>query len=360
MAGDVSSDAPIDVAGDAASDGGLRCGSRRCREPPPPPPWEPPFELAGEVGWRDSSEPLCNPYAGKLRGLDLWADGEGVYVLANVYNEDFDEGPPYPSGTALNVNDGTGWEAWYSAPAEPGSGGERRVKTAPDGTAWLWEGACPLRRVDGVDNTACAYSGPLQPGQVHMIDGSSGYLLASEGFAFFDSGEATVVGTLERAGPAVALWADAEGFLYLTQSNLYQGSTTTPVHAVDGVPEGDHSALWVNRRDDVWISTAEGALLHYDGISWSRVATEIPGEHLWAASDAVYFAGGRRFGRWTAAGGVEILLDFSDDRYSYIADMHGNAEADEVYLLIDDFEYEEYACGRAFTVWYDGEVFRRF
>lgn len=361
-AADGSTDAPADVTGDPASDGGSReCGGRACREPPPPPPWDAPLELADEVGWRDSTEPLCNPYAGQIAGLDMWADSEGVYVLETIFNDGFDRGPPYRSGTALNVNDGTGWKVWYSAPTEPGSGGQYRVKTAPDGTAWLWPGACPVRRVSGVEETACAYSGALRPGFMHMLDRSTGYFFSGGvDFAFLDSGEATVVSSLDRAEADVALWADADGFLHLTQTNLYRGSTTAAVAAVEGVPEGDYAALWVNRRDDVWITTAEGSLLHYDGSTWERIVTGVSAIHLWADSDVVYFADIRRFGRWTAAGGVEILLDLTDDRYSHIGAMHGNAEADEVYLLIDDFEYEEYACGRAFAVWYDGEVFRRF
>lgn len=386
-------------AGDAAPERILRPPADAPPPPPPPtyedpepaPTWEPGF-LSEDVGWQQSRAPLCNPFTGRPRGVDIWADGRGVFVVEDIRNVR-DLGPGsvrYPSGTAVHFNEGSGWETWYEARRRGGVGGASELTGIPNGSVWMLGGACPLRRLDGPGDSRCVYT-KGRPDKVHMTGDREGWIVR-------DGAEATLIKL--RDGEVVAshgtpdgsrivdLGADDRGVVVLTSSGVYErtGTGLESLSDLPPIPEDQGvSATWVGSRDDIWLGTdaseAEGMpfLLHYDGTEWNtiRIASTDALEtgftigHLWSDGEKTYFATAGYslrtiFGRWTPSGGTEFLLvEFEEGDVGLaassnkIVSMDGNTARGEIYLAFDS-SYRGKECGPAMMVWFDGEAFHRF
>lgn len=341
-------------------------------EPPPPPEWDPPFEL-GEPGWRESTDPFCSPYAGRLRfeGVDIWADHRGVFVLETIENWGTPFELPYRSGTTLQFNDGSGWASWLDMPREPGSGGGYRMNGTPAGPVWLWPGACPLRRVDGPDESRCVYAEDASIQDVHMLGETSGWLLLWDRVVWLDEDGPEDVGRFDSDERLRGIWGDADGATVVTDRAVYRARRDAEMAVLrEAEPEAELTALWARDAGDYWVGTESGTLLRFEGGEWTTAAN-VGGyvSELWSDGSSLYFVSsydedgrigieGQRFGRWTETGGVEVLLDY--EGLVRIGAMAGDADSGEVYLAFVDGELVEYACGPAVVVWFDGEEFHRF
>lgn len=329
--------------------------------PPPPPPWAPPIPLSPEIGWRDSTEPLCGAYAGDPQGASIWADSRGVFVLVSVDNrEEF--APPFAAGASLHFNDGSGWVTWLDIPAEPGLGGADRLGGVPHGPVFIWNGGCPLERLTGADEASCWFSdfgvgdaAPIAENEAVLVGGDPSSVVHVQGD--------TQNELLELSGSADLreVWADDEGILLLLPDRLLSGPLSGPLLPVAGVPAGRLFSLWAGSRTDVWVGTEEGVLSHFDGASWQTAEPDEPVgiSELWSDGENLYFASAKSFGRYQSDSGFEMIFEI-EDWAGGIWSMAGNAERGEVYLSLTDSEFHRYACGPTMLIVYDGAELRRF
>lgn len=370
-AGDARSDGPMDAGAldasghDAAWRDADVVDGAVVPEPPPPPAWDPPFDL-GEPGWRDSTEPLCSPYAGRPLhlGLDIWADRRGVFVLETIHNSGTFGGHfPYPDGTTLQLNDGSGWRSWLDLPAEPGTGGAVGLKGTPRGPVWLWPGACTLRRVAGPDDTSCVYVDDRNIADVHMLTATSGWILLGDSLHWLDEAGTEEVAALDSDDHPASVWGETERAIVQARAAIYRVARDTGTTVLRRAEPGeDFTALWAESASRFWVATETGRLLRFDGGEWTAVASvDAYTFELWSDGSSLYFAASSLFGRWTEETGVEVFLDYPGTESTVgIVAMTGEAERGDVYLAFLDGDFVEYACGPAMIVWFDGERFHRF
>lgn len=360
-------------------DGAPRDERPRHRDEPPP-AWDAPFPIDDEVGWRDRTEPLCNPYSARLAAFELWADERGVFALTDTFYNGMSFDTPWLDGTALLHNDGTGWRTWYQVDRGAGAGGQRDLEGLRGGPLSIWEGSgCQIRHVDGPHDTSCSWTGDLRLGSVadvHPVDPSSGWaFFHGDEVAWWDEDGLRIVAEVEGDGQS-AIWGDAERYLLAREGALYQGGRSgEPVVLAELPPDTSVYDMWVNGWNDVWLAGGGAGLLHYDGSSWQAIETGFADDgvpereaeaewihSVWGTLEEVYYARWGGFGRWTEATGGEVLYSWSTGAgVSSIYDIFGNATREELYLaLSDSHTFHGYECGSTFIVWYDGERLRRF
>ena len=332
--------------------------------PPDPPPWDPPFPLEGGTGWRDSTDPLCSPYAGRIwgTGVDVWSDERGVFAIVSNYNDAFRLDTLYEDGVSVHFNDGTGWMLVYQEAAEPGSGGAWRMTGVDGGPVVIWPGACPLRRLEIGGATTCIFAEEPNVVDLSMISATSGWLATGSGLAWLDGSTVASIGAFDPSGDPVAVMGDAESTKAITMTTLYSGQRPSELMELRTADSGaEFTALWADSETDYWVGTFSGQLLHYNGADFDLIETGssdlIIG--IWYDGVTVYWATPRAFGRVTGDTS-ELLLSTSSTDTAIIASMHGQQTTGEVYLGFVDLEFERYACGAGILVWFDGTRFGRF
>ncbi len=331
--------------------------------PPAAPPWAPSFPIAG-TGWRDSSEPLCSPYAGRFwgRGIDVWADERGVFAIVSNYNSSFRLDPPYEDGTSVQLNDGSGWAALHEEPAEPGSGGASRLTGVADGPVFAWPGACPLRRIGVGAEASCLYAERTDLVDASMVTEASGWLLVGRELHWLDSSGSVRVANLDDSSDSVAVMGDSDGAIAVTGGSVYSVTRLGELHVLTTAGDEDRfTALWAESTSAFWVGTFTGQILQYDGGTFTSRDTDTSGPviDLWYDGATLYFATPREFGRLSEATS-EVLLETALSDSTVLASIHGQASTGEVYLGFNDLELQRYACGAGILVWFDGSRFHRF
>lgn len=333
--------------------------------PHPPPPWDPPIPLDPEVGWRESTEPLCSPFAGEAvaRGVDLFADDRGVFVLAAIDNDPFSGGPTWDDGLTVQHNDGTGWEIWHELAGEPGSAGAHHLSGVPGGPLFLWPGGCPIQRIEGAGSASCAYD-ESAVGAAFFASESLAYLAVDSPPAFVRlEGEArTTIAALDPSWDHRAIWGDAEDFVALLSDGVLRAQGGGELARVPGAPAAEYTAMFALSADDLWLGTADARLVHFDGGSWETIETGLSESiaGLWSDGSVVYFATWRGFGRYDAEGGVDVVFEYDPDEGPVVGSITGHAGRGEVYLGLVEPRFDRYECGPVMLIVYDGERLRRF
>jgi hypothetical protein len=334
---------------------------------PARPAWDPPIPL-GSSGWEDSTEPLCEPHQGSTQVFSVWADARGVSAFfsadCNPLAEQVCTGS---KGSALQFNDGTGWK-------------------------WLYQAGTIVPQLSGLPGKAIVLTG--------VLDGRSGIFLLEDGkltlsHPLEDASQTKVFGVgpelayatvgaevmRYRAGQwdllqalpeqPLALWADEQTLAVVggNQTFLVKDGNSGKLTQLADTPAGTYTAVWGFGADDLWAGNSEGQLVHYDGAAWTTIETGsqdstgsgITG--LWGDSGVVYFTTFTEFGRVDARG-VELL--YARDRGASPSEPYFSPQslwgrsATEVFLTLSDERFEQYACGSAFIVWFDGKEFHQF
>jgi hypothetical protein len=326
--------------------------------PLPTAPWAPPFALEPEAP--EGHAALCHPYSGTVEAVDLWADERGPYLLVDTVNS---EGATrlWPSGAALQHHDGTGWQAWYERPHAAEEPGPSRLTGLPGSELLVWQAAdCWLAALSGAQESRCVHPQAPETGptlvDVAMVTLDLRGLLMTDGTTVRvarDDGDRPPEGSVVQwAGEPIAVWADPVGAYVLGSQGLF-----TPVWPAGGVPGGAYTALRIPHRDDIWIATWDGRLLHYDVVQWRSYPSEAGDlRHVWGSVDTLYFAAPRAFGRLVPDEGSEVLLAWDAPELTLEA-LYGHGE--DVYLAFHDRRHELNACGPVFVVRFDGERFWR-
>lgn len=325
---------------------------------PPRPTWDPPFEL-GAPGWQGSDKPLCEKHVGYHEAFDVWSDSGGVYALLSEGCNELAGTPCGAEGLTVQFNDGSGWQSIYHTDATP----NLHLRGLPAGPAVLVGLQCGIALLDSDGNGTC--STPLQglpPADVFGVSSDHAYAIDDARVLEYTGGTWQELATLPNA--AEAIWADDQNIVAVGFNQAVYLNTGSGFNAMAGVPAGDYVSVWAFAVNDIWLGNRVGQLVHFDGASWSVLPSgstrSIDG--LWGAEGQLFFRTAREFGR-SDGHTAEILLagpgaDADNPRIE-IGGLWGRS-AKEVFVSLVDANFQDYACGEHFMVWFDGDEFHEF
>ncbi len=374
-----------------------------------PVPWNPPFDHTGDPGWKDGSTPLCSGID-QSTGLDVWSDGSGVYVLVSgtgnpaatlgaSIDEDAGAGPADAGGvttsdqygprTAIWHDDGSGWKLQLERPGvagafaltgspsgallinDPQSATDPNAQLPPNlmlpGTITP-EIPCSLGVAHG-STLDCLDLDPVQ--SVFAVDPQLAYAVMGGTRLLSYDGTQWHANAALIPYPVTALWADHDGVLAVghagTVLRLEQDGWV-----LDDPGTLEHiTSVWGSARDDLWLGTSQGNIIHYDGMQWTPMghvggvtcSAVTPIRGIWGAGGTVYFYSDEALVRWNGSE-LESIGNWSCAVTNglggtTITGLWGNAP-DEVFLtMLDPNRSGVDPCGVAFAVNFDGSTFHR-
>lgn len=384
--GPVSSDAgatsDASDAGDSGSSGSIMDPANwvePTRESlPAAPTWSPEFPVAGAVGWRSSSVPVCNEDTGTVDGTRVFFVDNIVYLYATIYNNPFDASKPgsgRPSGRAVYANGGSGWNRRFWAPFDIGTQADSGLIATTSGDIFLsnfgvQDGMmCGVTRVEAgplsASGVQCALLGDGGAVDLFLVGPDHPYAVTPSAIMSYGAaGWAKVVDL--PAGQPAALWTDGTVTAVAGANQtafLYDGVSLN--NQTNNVPLGDYTSVWGFGANDVWFGSTSGNLVRFNGTSWSARATGITGcpsspvVALWGHGSILYFMTERAFGRWNGSA-MERFVDLPCSGQTRFRDMWGSDDGASVFITLEDTNYVNYQCGSVFAIWFDGAQFRRF
>jgi hypothetical protein len=362
---------------------------------PAPLPWSPPFDAIGDVGWKDSEDPLCTGLnSNGAASVDVFADSRGVFVavsgsgmlpaLPTGDGGEEDAGverlpivlQPNDFGTHTSVwfNDG---ETWRLRADATNAVGVYRVTGIPSGPVALYNESDVFKQMGFgtpdcnlglVHDTAidCFDLDPVQ--SVLGVDASLTYALSGNNHVLAYDGTTWHSNIAPSPYSASALWADANAVLAVGKAGTamwYEAGVWTLDDP--GTLEG-FTSVWGRARDDLWAGTANGGVFHYDGATWSEKGhlggttcdTRFPVLDVWGNDDAVYFATQSELARWNGEA-LESLGNWTCSALQsrVITGIAGLGPKDVFLSMYDNDRNGIDQCGAYFVVRYDGKEFHR-
>lgn len=369
-----------------------------CDNPPAPVPaaWTPPFKNVGDDGWLDGEDPLCVGLP-ELNAADLWAGPEGVHVAASGYGpeafaiDDVDGGVAlgdfealgFPKAglrdagvnqfeflprTRLLRNSGHGWVRRAEL---PGSAFDVMLRGLGDGTLALASMpggdsvSCPLGMIRE-DSLECLAVDPISD-LFYVSDTLSYGLMLGTRLLTWDGAKWRGASEL-LPYPALVLWANADTVLAFGTAGTILRSSGSAWELVNVDSFESFTAVWGNAPDDLWLGTATGKVLHFDGSSveerYAITGTTCDPKHpvigLYGAGDALFIQSRSQLARVEDGGELEVLGDWScqfNGSSQEMVALSGTGPED-VYVLVRDLSIGS-DCGALFVAHYDGEEFHR-
>jgi hypothetical protein len=204
--------------------------------------------------------------------------------------------------------------------------------------------------------------------RVAAVDENVAYAINGRHVLEYRDGSWHEVATLPDAGNAI--WANAEVVIVAGEFQVFSWrvGSAPKFEALPEAPVGNYSAIWGFAADDVWLGNSSGQLVYYDGSSFSvlQVSREAPPAEmrgLWGRDGQLFFHTSNEFGR-VVAKQVEYLLEPSEassgSGSTFTLNGLWGLSPKEVFLTVHDPEFDDYACGGQFAVWFDGTEFHRF
>ncbi|MFZ5897210.1 MAG: hypothetical protein ACOY0T_39490 [Myxococcota bacterium] len=313
----------------------------------------------GAPGWQQSTTPLCEPQSGLPLGFATWADARGVYTLFGV-RCGLDRGGCVNPGVSLQFNDGSGWK-WLSY--DQSDVFPRQLSGFPSGPLVLTGSIGEESGLFFVDGTRRSLSYPSNASVSAIATTVAGsahaYLALDNQIVEYRDGSWSELATL--ATPVFGLWSQGDVFAAFGDDVAYaRTSSTQPVAPLTNVPVGAYRSAWGFAADDYWAGNSVGQLVHYDGKSWTMLETGsvLPITALWGAGSTLYFITYTEMGR-VQNGRAELLV--KESAGAHFESIWGRAER-EVFVSVseNDGKFNEYACGSAFMLWFDGTTFHQF
>jgi hypothetical protein len=380
------------------SPGCFDCGSGcLCDNPPAPTPpfWTPPFKDVGDPGWRNSKDPVCLGLP-DVGALDLWAGPEGVYLAATGYGpesvsvDDADGGVAlgdfaslgFPTAgmrdaginpfefiprTRLLRNTGQGWVRRAEMPGASfdlilrGLGsGVLALSTIPGGDSVT----CPLAMVHGAE-LECLSVDPIS--DIVRVSNTRSYaLMLGTRLIRWDGNKWRGEGDL-LPYPARVLWADGDEVLAFGSAGTVLRKASVGWELVNVDSFDTFTAVWGESADDLWVGTANGDVLHFDGDSlderYSLEGTSCDARHgivgIYGAGDVLYMHTASQLVR-VEDGDVEVLGDWSCQFGGAPQEMVAlsGTGPDDVFVAVRDLSIGS-DCGSIFVAHFDGREFHR-
>ena len=304
---------------------------------------------AGQGGqtplWRASLEPFCsdNPSIdGRIVNLSVWSDARGVFVLVSNQTE------------TLSFNDGKGWSTIFEGDGSPGFAGLTGFSAGP--LAQFGQFPCGIEFFDQGRMTCSAASPFVQA--VHTVSAKLAYAVYANRVLKFDGLNWVQFGApLATDVIASAVWATSDVVLVAASSGrafVYRNADPRFPELQAGLPAADHLAAWGASGTDLWLGNSAGALLHFDGRSWSTAYQEA-GEcnaiqGIWGTADTLFFWTHSAVRHWHA-GSVQTLLDGPCDGPVTVRGVWGNSAA-EVFVALEDSTANR--CNNLKLLWFNG------
>jgi len=339
---------------------------------PERPIWDPPFPV-GAPGWRQSSALLCEKHVGDQEAFDVWADSRGVFGLFATTCNVLGGTSCGKQGVSLQVNDGSGWRPIYALPPGPGMGSNGALflsgfESGPLLLSGYLRDRAGVWRVTA--DGAVTLDAPFEVGRPFTVNGRSAYAIDAEKlYRFADEAWSE---DQPLPAPSQDLWADENRTVLVgaDQAVFQRTSAEAAFVAIPDVPAGSYTAVWSFAVDDTWVGNSAGQLLHYDGSAWTVLETgskDISGtgiRQLWGSSDGqLFFRTSIEFGRVTDKH-VELLLALPADADPSLPRVTTGGlwglSAKEVFVTVSDRQFNKYACGGQFMLFFDGETLHPF
>jgi hypothetical protein len=294
-----------------------------------------------------------------MTAFDVWADSRGVFSLfAATCNPFLSNSCKKEGGGALQFNDGKGWKWLYQAEQMV----DVQLSGFPNG---------PLMLTGQLDQRAGIFffeDGKLElvhpstsPSSVFAAGPRTAYAFADQDILEYSGGAWKTLTTLPSR--PMGIWGSDETVVVVADSAIYRRTSASgELEALEDAPAGTYTSVWGSGAEELWAGNSAGQIVHYDGSQWTVTETGVtdPSDAsviaLWGTSNVLYFATNGDFGRLDA-NGVKLLITNSsrvDPRSVW------GRSASEVFLSLGDTSFDQYACGGAFLLWFDGSEFHRF
>jgi hypothetical protein len=407
------------VGGFSPVDGGMcfdcgggcfNCGAGcDCNVVGTPPPWTPPFSDVGDPGWLDSTKALCGGIQDTW-SADVWTDASGVYLAVTGQGVAApDAVPDDDAGVATGTVPGAsspqfmmpgfaGMSGFAGIGATPGPG-EFTLRTRVwhnDGSGWALRfdgfGGSRTFGLTGAGSHLVLYSAPA-PDEIACrlgmtthsgftcldVDPVQDAIGVNKSLAYALMGGTRLLqfdGTAWHSNPALLpypatrVWANEQDMVAV-------GTAGTVLRLKNGAWQLEDpgvletlTAVWGESGDDLWVGTATGKLLHYDGSEWTKIgelggktcATRPPITGIWGSEGVVYVHTPTELDRYSD-GTLQSLGNWTCGfaTSQQVLGMWGQS-ADDLFVAVIDQEVAANTgspCGGAFLVHYDGKEFHR-
>jgi hypothetical protein len=269
-------------------------------------------------------------------------------------------------GLSLQFNAGHGWQTLYQAVPS----GVHQLTGFPNGPLALLGGSVDgygLSLVEeGSAKFARAFEDPIYKG-FFVVHTDLAYAVDGKSVLEYSNGEWLPLATLPVAGSGI--WADEDTIAIVgaDQAFYLQSAGESDFRLLEDVPAGNYWSVWGFGADDLWAGNQAGQIIHYDGSLWevfTSGSTDTTGggiAQLWGADGQVYFRTATEFGR-VAEGDSEILIRRESASEEFRIGVTGiwGLSPSEVFITLTDTNYDRFACGGEFILWFDGSEFHQF
>jgi hypothetical protein len=376
--------------------------------------WDPPFDKRGAPGWKSSTKPLC-AWLDTVVGLDVWSDADGVFALVSGQGissssrgqqleddagVDVAADAATPAGTSafgstartvLWHNDGGGWKLKLDEPDIAGafalagtprssllindpSTGVQAMQVQPGGVV-----TGPLITSTGGSPKPCAL-GVVSGASLECfdLDPVQSVFAVRDRLAYGVMGNTRLLsydGTWHSSTlipyPVEALWADDHDVLAVGKAGTVLWLENGSWSVEDTGSLAHFTAAWATGRNDVWLGTGDGDVMHFDGQRWTALGhlgglsctATTPVRGIWGAGDSVFFYSDAQVARWDGTR-FESLGNWScgvqaGTRALQVTGLWGNGPREVFVSLIDFTRAGVDSCGPAFVVYFDGSSFHR-
>jgi hypothetical protein len=369
-----------------------------CDDLPTPtaPFWAPPFADVGEDGWRDSEDPLCVGLP-DVGAVDMTADETGVHLAVSGYGPESVGLDDADAGVALGDFEALGFpnagmrggdissfeflprtrvlrnrgEGWVRRAEMPGSSFDVLLRSLGRNTlalAILPGGdsvTCPLGVIHE-DELECLVVDPIS--DIVRVTDTLGYALMFGTRLIRWNGEQWRSEGNLLPYPVRVLWADGEDVLAFGTAGTVLRKTSVGWELVGVDSFESFTAVWGEAADDLWLGTATGKVMHFDGESvaerYELGGTTCSAMHpivgLYGSGDMLYMHTGSQIARVEIGDDLEVLGDWSCQFGGASQELVALAGTgpDDVFVALRDLSVGS-DCGAVFVAHYDGEEFHR-
>lgn len=301
----------------------------------------------GTSPWRKGSKAYCAQGGDLLYRNPIWSDARGVYLITSTGS----------ASSRIDFNDGSGWihlTTLQKSPANPALTGFSNGSLVAYGSS-----ACAITFVD--QNATRCSAASSQITSVSIVDSQLAYAVYKDRALRFDGTFWTQWGEpLNGHGATAAwgVWASKDAVAVVAGEDEIFLQEGMKMQLQTGFPHGDYRAVWGFGPNDIWVANELGQLVHFDGQSWSVVAT-VPGacpavRSLWG-KDGVVFVSTDHTVLALKNRALQVLADYPCDGQRSVMGLWGNS-TDEVFFASQTVDPLDASCSGIRLKWFDGKT----